>query len=277
MEESKKIRIFEDKKVRTHWDAEKEEWYFSIVDVIEILTDSPRPRKYWSDLKTKLKEEGSELSANIGQLKMLSSDGKEYETDVANTEQILRLVQSIPSKKAEPFKMWLAEVGNERINETYDPELAIDRAMKTYLKKGYSKEWIDQRLKTIEIRKELTNEWERVGIQKETDFAILTNEITKAWSDKSVKEYKQLKNLKKENLRDNMTNLELVLNMLAEVSTKEISKTENPKDLDGSVGVARKGGSIAGNARKEIESLTGKPVVSEENHLGNARKKGELK
>ncbi len=277
MEESKKIRIFEDKKVRTHWDAEKEEWYFSIVDVIEILTDSPRPRKYWSDLKTKLKEEGSELSANIGQLKMLSSDGKEYETDVANTEQILRLVQSIPSKKAEPFKMWLAEVGNERINETYDPELAIDRAMKTYLKKGYSKEWIDQRLKTIEIRKELTNEWERVGIQKETDFAILTNEITKAWSDKSVKEYKQLKNLKKENLRDNMTNLELVLNMLAEVSTKEISKTENPKDLDESVGVARKGGSIAGNARKEIESLTGKPVVSEENHLGNARKKGELK
>jgi hypothetical protein len=173
--------------------------------------------------------------------------------------------------------MWLAEVGNERINETYDPELAIDRAMKTYLKKGYSKEWIDQRLKTIEIRKELTNEWERVGIEKETDFAILTNEITKAWSDKSVKEYKQLKNLKKENLRDNMTNLELVLNMLAEVSTKEISKTENPKDLDGSIGVARKGGSIAGNARKEIESLTGKPVVSEENHLDGNKKKGELK
>jgi hypothetical protein len=272
MEESKKIRIFQDKKVRTQWDSEKEEWYFSIVDVVEILTDSTIPRRYWSDLKIKLKEEGVESYDFIVQLKLEASDGKEYETDCADTEGIFRIIQSIPSKKAEPFKRWLAEVGNERINETYDPELAIDRAMKTYLKKGYSKEWINQRLKTIEIRKELTNEWERVGIQKETDFAILTNEITKAWSDKSVKEYKEIKNLKKENLRDNMTNLELVLNMLAEVSTKEISKKENPKDLDGSVGVARKGGSIAGNARKEIESLTGKPVVSEENHLDISKK-----
>jgi len=273
MEEAKKIRIFEDKKVRTHWDTEKEEWYFSIVDVVAVLTDSTIPRRYWADLKVKLKEEGFEVYDKIVQLKLEAEDGKLRETDCADTEYILRLIQSIPSKKAEPFKMWLAEVGNERINETYDPELAIDRAMKTYLKKGYSKEWIDQRLKTIEIRKELTNEWERVGIQKETDFAILTNEITKAWSDKSVKQYKQFKNLKKENLRDNMTNLELVLNMLAEVSTKEISKKENPKDLDESIGVARKGGAISGNARKEIESLTGKSVVSKENHLSEIGKK----
>lgn len=279
MEEAKKIKLFEDKKVRTHWDAEKEEWYFSIVDVVAVLTDGDYQdaRKYWNKLAQRMREEGNELVTNCHRLKLEAEDGKLRETDCADTEQVLRLVQSIPSKKAEPFKMWLAEVGNERINETYDPELAIDRAMKTYLKKGYSKEWIDQRLKTIEIRKELTNEWERVGIQKETDFAILTNEITKAWSDKSIKEYKQLKNLKKENLRDNMTNLELVLNMLAEVSTKEISKKENPKDLDESVGVARKGGSIAGNARKEIESLTGKPVVSKENHLDVIEKKRGLK
>ncbi len=269
---SKKIRIFEDKKVRTHWDKEKEEWYFSIIDVITILTDSERPRKYWADLKAKLKEEGSELSDKIGQLKMISSDGKYYMTDVADTEQILRLIQSVPSKKAEPLKMWLASVGNERINETHDPELAIDRAMKTYLKKGYSKEWINQRLKTIEVRKELTTEWERVGIQDETDFAILTDEITKAWSDLSIKEYKQLKNLKKENLRDNMTNLELVLNMLAEVTTKEISKEQNPKGLNENLGVAKKGGSIAGNARKEIESITKKPVISTDNHQSNLKK-----
>ncbi len=272
MEESKKIKIFNGKNVRTHWDEEKERWFFSIVDVVEILTESSRPRKYWADLKIKLQDEGSELSGKIGQLKMIAEDGKLRETDVADTEQILRLIQSIPSKKAEPFKLWLAKVGNERIDEMYDPELAIDRAMKNYLKKGYSKEWINQRLKTIEIRKELTDEWERSGVEDELEFAILTDELTKSWSDLSVRDYKKLKNLKKENLRDNMTNLELVLNMLAEVSTKEISKKENPDGFVESLDVARKGGSIAGNARKEIESITGKPVVSEENYLDDPEK-----
>lgn len=268
MEENpKKVKIFEGKKVRTYWDEDKEKWFFSIVDIIEILTESERPRKYWADLKAKLKGEGSELSDKIGQLKMIAEDGKLRETDVADTEQVLRLIQSIPSKKAEPFKLWLARVGNERIDETHNPELAIDRAMKTYLRKGYSKEWINQRLKTIEVRKELTDEWERVGIQEEQEFSILTDEITKAWSDLSIKNYKILKNLKKENLRDNMTNLELVLNMLAEVTTKEISEKENPIDFPESLEVARKGGNVAGNARKEIESITGKPVVSEANFL----------
>ena len=266
-EDSKKTNIFEGKRVRTHWDDEKEKWFFSIVDVIAILTESPRPRKYWADLKAKLMEEGSELSDKIGQLKMIAEDDKLRETDVADTEQILRLIQSIPSKKAEPFKLWLARVGSERIDETHNPELTIDRAMKTYLKKGYSKEWINQRLKTIEVRKELTDEWERVGVQEEQEFAILTDEITKAWSDLSIKDYKIFKNLKKENLRDNMTNLELVLNMLAEVTTKEISEKENPIDFPESLDVARKGGSVAGNARKEIESMTGKPVVSKDNFL----------
>ncbi|MEK6935315.1 MAG: BRO family protein [Nanoarchaeota archaeon] len=266
------IAIFKGKKVRTHWDEEKEKWFFSIVDVIEILTESPRPRKYWADLKAKLITEGSELSDKIGQLKMIAEDDKLRETDVADTEQILRLIQSIPSKKAEPFKLWLAKVGNERIDETHNPELTIDRAMKTYLKKGYSKEWINQRLKTIEVRKELTDEWERVGIQDDAEFAILTDEITKAWSDLSIKDYKKLKSLKKESLRDNMTNLELVLNMLAEVTTKEISKNENPIDFPESLDVARKGGSVSGNARKEIESMIGKPVVSEENYLDTLEK-----
>src|SRR3989344_3086967 len=214
------IKLFQDKKIRVEWDSDKEEWYFSIVDVVAVLTESPNPRKYWSVLKTRLKQEGSQVATNCSQLKMLASDGKYYKTDVADTEQLLRLIQSIPSKKAEPFKMWLAKVGKERIDETQDPELAIDRAMQTYLQKGYSKEWINQRLKTIEVRKELTDEWNRVGIEKQEDFAILTNEITKAWSGKSVKEYKQFKGIKKENLRDNMTNLELVLNMLAEATTK---------------------------------------------------------
>jgi len=271
-EESKKTKIFQGKKVRTHWDEDKEKWYFSIVDVIEILTESERPRKYWADLKAKLNEEGSELSDKIGQLKMLSSDGKYYLTDVADTEQILRLIQSIPSKKAEPFKLWLARVGNERIDETHNPELAIDRAMKTYLKKGYSKEWINQRLKSIEVRKELTDEWERSGIEEEQEFAILTDEITQAWSDLSIKEYKQLKNLKKEGLRDHMTNMELVLNMLAEVTTKEISKKENPTGFSESVDVARKGGNIAGNARKEIESITGESIVTDKNYLTEPEK-----
>jgi len=271
------IKLFQDKKVRTTWDENKEEWFFSIVDVVEILTESPNPRRYWSDLKIKLKEEGSELYGNIVQLKLRSSDGKYYETDVANTEQLLRLIQSIPSKKAEPFKLWLAKVGNERINETHDPELAIDRAMETYLRKGYSKEWINQRLKTIEVRKELTDEWERVGIKEKTDFAILTNEITNAWSGLSIQNYKKLKNLKKENLRDNMSNMELVLNMLAEVATKEISKKENPKEFKKSKEIAKNGGKIAGNARKEIEERTGSSVVTSQNNLGFSNKKKLIK
>jgi hypothetical protein len=256
------IILFKDKKVRRHFDEDKELWYFSVIDVVEILTESPRPRKYWNALKTKLIEEGSELSQRLGQLKLLSSDGKKYLTDVASTETILRLIQSIPSPKAEPFKLWLAKVGYERIEETEDPELAIDRAMETYLKKGYSKEWINQRLKTIEIRKDLTDEWQERGVKKGLDFAILTNEITKAWSDKSVKEYKKFKNLKKQNLRDNMTNLELVLNMLAEASTTEISKKHKPEGLSENKKVANKGGKVAKTARNEIEKNLGESVVS---------------
>ena len=266
-EDSKRIKIFQGKKVRTHWDNEKEKWFFSIVDVIAILTESVDPLAYWRKLKQRLLEEGNETVTNCHTLKMIAKDGKLRETDVGDTEQILRLIQSIPSKKAEPFKLWLAKVGAERIDEMHNPELAIDRAMKTYLRKGYSKEWINQRLKTIEVRKELTDEWERVGIQDDAEFAILTDEITKAWSELSIKDYKKLKNLKKENLRDNMTNLELVLNMLAEVTTKEISNKENPIDFPESLDVAKKGGSVAGNTRKEIESITGKPIVSEDNFL----------
>jgi hypothetical protein len=259
------IKLFESKKIRSHWDENEEKWYFSIVDVIEVLTETDRPRKYWSDLKAKLKKEGSELSEKIGQLKMLSSDGKKYITDVADTEQLFRLIQSIPSPKAEPFKLWLAQVGRERLDEIEDPELSFDRAMKTYLQKGYSKEWINQRLKSIEVRKELTDEWKERGMKKEQDFAILTDEITKAWSDRSVKQYKILKNLKKENLRDNMTNLELVLNMLAEASTSEISKKQKPEGFEENVIVARKGGFAAKQARIEIEKQTGESIVSSEN------------
>src|SRR3989344_297805 len=242
VEEEKKTKIFEGKRVRTHWDEEKEKWFFSIVDVVAVLTDSDfqTARNYWKVLKHRLAEEGNQTVTNCNQLKMLAEDGKLRETDVGDTEQILRLIQSIPSKKAEPFKLWLAKVGNERIDETHNPELAFDRAMKTYLKKGYSKEWINQRLKTIEVRKELTDEWERAGVEEEQEFAILTDEITKAWSDLAIKDYKKLKNLKKENLRDNMTNLELILNMLAEVTTKEISEKENPIDFPESVEIARK-------------------------------------
>jgi len=240
-----KIQLFQEKRVRTHWDDEQEKWYFSIIDVIEILTDSPRPRKYWNALKRKLINEGSELSQNMGQLKMPAADGKMRKTDVADTEQVLRLIQSIPSPKAEPFKVWLAKVGYQRFEEIEDPELTFDRAMKTYLKKGYSKEWINQRLKSIEVRKELTDQWQERGIEKDIEYAILTNEITKAWSDKSVKEYKKFKNLKKENLRDNMTNLELVLNMLAEASTTEISNVRKPEGLEENKKVARKGGKVA--------------------------------
>ena len=257
--------MFESQKIRSHWDAEKEKWYFSVVDIIGVLTESPRPRKYWNALKTKLLEEGSELSQNMGQLKLQSADGKAYLTDVADTEQLLRLIQSIPSPRAEPFKQWLAKVGYERIEESQDPEKSIDRAMENYLKQGYSKEWINQRLKSIEIRKELTDEWENRGVKQGQQFATLTDIITQAWSGKTVKEYKQFKELKKENLRDNMTNLELVLNMLAEATTTEISKEKKPATFDESKEVAKQGGTIAGNTREEIEAKTGKKIVSKQN------------
>ncbi len=259
------IKLFEARKVRTHWDEEKELWYFSIIDVIEALTGTNRPRKYWNDLKTKLKNEGSQLSENIGQLKMQSTDGKFYFTDVADTAQLLRLIQSIPSPKAEPFKLWLAQVGYERIEETEDPELSFDRAMETYLAKGYTKEWINQRLKSIEVRKELTDEWEKRGVKRGLDFAVLTDIITKAWSGKTVKQYKKHKDLKKENLRDHMTNLELVLNMLAEATTTEISKEKKPRTLDENKVIAKQGGTIAGNTRKQIEAKTGKKIVNKLN------------
>ena len=256
------IKIFEDAKVRAVWDGEQEKWYFSIVDVIEILTNSNRPRKYWSDLKIKLKQEGSELSEKIGQLKIKSTDGKFYKTDVADTEQLFRLIQSIPSPKAEPFKQWLAKVARERLDEIQDPELTIDRALKEYLQLGYSENWINQRLKSIEIRKELTNEWKRRGLKEGSQFATLTDIITQAWADKTTKEYKILKGLKKENLRDNMTNTELILNMLAEASTKDISVAVNPKSFKESKKVAKQGGKVAKVARLELEAKTGKKVVT---------------
>ena len=259
------IKLFETKQVRSVWDAKLEVWFFSIVDVVGILTDSPNARKYWSVLKTRLKKEGNQLATDCSQLKMQSTDGKYYLTDVANTEQLLRLIQSIPSPKAEPFKQWLARVGYERIEEMDDPELAFDRAMGTYLKKGYTKEWINQRLKSIEVRKDLTDEWENRGVQKGQEFAILTDEITKAWSGLSTRQYKQVKGLKKEGLRDNMTNLELVLNMLAEATTTEISREKQPEGLEQNRVIAKQGGTIAGNTRKEIEEKTGKPVVSSKN------------
>lgn len=265
MKKDSSIIIFNQKQVRRTWDNEKELWYFSVVDVIEILTDSPRPRKYWNALKTKLNNEGSQLSQNMGQLKMKSSDGKSYLTDVLDTENILRLIQSIPSPKAEPFKLWLAKIGYERIEETEDPEIAIDRAMKTYLKKGYSPNWINQRLKSIEIRKELTDQWTERGMKEGLEYVILTDEITKAWADKSVRQYKNFKGLKKQNLRDNMTNLELVLNMLAEASTTEISKEQKPKGLNENKKVAKEGGNVAKQARITLEKQTGKSIISPKN------------
>ena len=271
------IKVFEQKKIRSHWDDEQEKWYFSIIDVIEVLTESPRPRKYWNALKTKLKTEGSELSQDLGQLKMLSSDGKSYKTDVASTEQLFRLIQSVPSPKAEPFKLWLAKVARERIDEIEDPEIGIDRLMETYLKKGYSKEWINQRLKSIEVRKDLTDEWEKRGVSKGQEYAILTDEITKAWSSFSVKQYKKHKGLKKENLRDNMSNLELVLNMLAEATTTEISKEKKPKTFTETKTIANQGGTIAGNTRKEIEKKTGKKVVTRLNAKNYLNDKKKLK
>ena len=260
-----RIQLFENKRIRTAWDAEKEEWFFSIVDVVAVLTDQPDQRhaaKYWSVLKTRLKKEGSELTTKCSQLKMRSADGKRYNTDVADTEQLLRIIQSIPSPKAEPFKLWLAQVGQERIEETIDPELTIDRALETYLKKGYSREWINQRLQAIQVRKELTDEWDARGVQKGVEYAILTDEITKAWSGMNTRQYKNLKGLKKENLRDNMTTLELVLNMLAEATTTEISKQKAPEGLRENVEVARSGGKVAGDARKAIEQQTGVPVIT---------------
>jgi hypothetical protein len=262
MEKQNEIKIFEDKKVRTFWDDEQEKWYLSIIDVIELLTGTDRPRKYWSDLKTKLHKEGSELSEKIGHLKMAAEDGKLRMTDVADTEQFFRLVQSIPSPKAEPFKLWLAQVAAERFDEMQDPELTIDRALEQYLKLGYSENWINQRLKSIEIRKDLTDEWKQRGLKEGLQFATLTDIITKAWADKTTKEYKVLKGLKKENLRDNMTNTELILNMLAEASTKEISEATNPEGFEESKNVAQQGGNVAKVARKELEAITGKKVVT---------------
>lgn len=258
-------KFFEKKIIRTAWNEQEEEWYFSIVDVVGVLTETERPRKYWSDLKKKLQQEGCEVSEKIGHLKMLSADGKMRLTDVANTEQLLRIIQSVPSKKAEPFKQWLAEVGRERIEEVIDPELTIDRALETYLKKGYSNEWINQRLQSIQVRKELTDEWENKGVKKGIEFAILTDEITKAWSGMTTRGYKTLKGLKKENLRDNMTTTEIILNMLAETATKEISKQENPNTFDENKKIAQRGGKIAGNARMELEKEIGHTVISDKN------------
>ena len=259
------IQLFEDQKIRVAWDAEREEWYFSIVDVVAVLTDSADPTAYWRKLKQRLKAEGNETVTNCHALKMRAADGKNRLTDVADTEQLLRIIQSIPSKKAEPFKAWLAMVGRERIEETIDPEQAIDRALETYLKKGYSEEWVHQRLLAIRIRNELTDEWKKRGVQKGKEYAILTDEITRAWTGMNTRQYKNLKGLKKENLRDNMSDLELVLTMLAEASTTDITKAEQPQGFDENQKVARRGGNVAGVARKALEAETGRPVVTAQN------------
>ena len=262
---SLKIQLFENQRIRTAWDEEKEEWYFSIVDVVGVLTDSVDPTAYWRKLKQRLKAEGNETVTNCHGLKMTAHDGKKRLTDVADTEQLLRIIQSIPSPKAEPFKLWLAQVGRERIEETIDPELTIERALETYLKKGYTREWINQRLQAIQVRKELTDEWDARGVQKGVEYAILTDEISRAWSGMSTRQYKNLKGLKKENLRDNMTTLELVLNMLAEATTTEISKQKASATLSENIDVARAGGKVAGDARKAIETQTGVPVITSKN------------
>lgn len=262
MTQQNAIKLFEEKKVRTIWDDEKEMWYFSIIDVIAVLTDSENPRKYWSVLKTRLKKEGSETATNCSQLKMRSTDGKMRSTDVASTEQLFRLIQSIPSPKAEPFKLWIAQIAKERLDQLQDPELSINQALTDYKRLGYSDNWINQRLKSIEIRKDLTDEWKRCGLEEGTQFATLTDIIYKTWAGKTAKEYKQFKGLKKENLRDNMTNKELVLNMLAELSTKEISESRNPESLDEHIDVAQRGGNVALEARIKLEEETGKAVVS---------------
>ena len=265
MAQSDKIQLFEDKRIRTAWDAEKEEWYFSIVDVVAVLTDSPNPQTYWRVLKKRLKDEGNETVTSCNALKMTAADGKHRLTDVADTEQLLRIIQSIPSPKAEPFKLWLAQVGRERIEETIDPELTIDRALETYLKKGYTREWINQRLQAIQVRKELTDEWDARGVQKGVEYAILTDEISRAWSGMSTRQYKNLKGLKKENLRDNMTTLELVLNMLAEATTTQFSKDRKPTTFQENLAVAKAGGQVAGRTRKDIESQSNMPIISPKN------------
>ena len=262
MTQKESIRLFEERKVRAIWDDEQEEWYFSIVDVISILTDSPNPRKYWSVLKTRLKKEGSELTTNCSQLKMQAADGKKYLTDVANTEQLFRRIQSVPSPKAEPFKLWIAQVAKERLDQMQDPELSIEQAMADYKRLGYSDNWINQRLKSIEIRKDLTDEWKKRGLEEGLHFATLTDIIYKSWSDMTSMEYKRFKGLRKENLRDNMTNKELVLNMLAELSTKEISEASEPDTFSEHINVAQQGGEVARNARLELEAKTGKSVIS---------------
>ena len=275
MDDTNKIQLFENKRIRTAWLDEEEEWYFSIVDVVAVLTDQPTPRRastYWAVMKKRLmEEEGCELLTNCKQLKLLSTDGKRYTTDVATTEQLLRIIQSVPSPKAEPFKMWLATVGRERIEETIDPELTIDRALETYLKKGYSREWINQRLQAIQVRKELTDEWENRGVEKGMEYAILTDEIAKAWSSMTTRKYKNLKGLKKENLRDNMSTLELVLNMLAEATTTEYSRREKPQTFEENKQIAKAGGSVAGDARKTIENRTGEPVITAKNAVDFAK------
>lgn len=268
------IQLFEDKRIRTAWDEEEQEWYFSVVDIVSVLTDQATQRsaaKYWSVLKTRMKKEGNQLTTNCRQLKMTAEDGKRRATDVASMEQLLRIIQSIPSPKAEPFKLWLASVGRERIEETIDPELTIDRALATYLKKGYSREWINQRLQAIQVRKELTDEWDNRGVKQGAEYAILTDEISRAWSSMTTRQYKRFKGLKKENLRDNMTTLELVLNMLAEATTTEISKTSEPATFEENRQVAKRGGRIAGNARREIEADTGKSVITEKNAVDFSR------
>ena len=273
------IKLFESKRIRVHWNSDSEKWYFSVIDIIETLTGSQNPRRYWSDLKRKLSKEGfSQLYEIIVQLKLESSDGKKYKTDCADTEGLLRIIQSIPSPKAEPFKVWLAKVGYERIEETEDPEKTFDRAIETYLKKGYSKNWINQRIKSIEVRKELTDEWESRGVKKGLEYAILTDEITMAWAGFTTKQYKIFKDLKKENLRDNMTNLELVLNMLAETSTTELSKEQKPKTLSENKSIAKKGGSVAGIARKDLEKKLGRSVISPLNakELGQKKDNKEI-
>lgn len=265
MEENNKIQLFENQPIRTAWDEENEEWYFAIVDVIAVLTESPNPQTYWRVMKKRLKDEANESVTNCNALKMKAADGKRRMTDVANTEQLLRLIQSIPSKKAEPFKMWLAQVGRERIEEIIDPELTIDRALETYAKKGYPADWINQRLQTIRARKELTDAWKEHGVEQGKEYAILTNEVTKAWSGMNTRQYKNLKGLKKENLRDNMSTLELALNMLAEATTTELTKAQNPQGLEENRVVAKTGGQIAGEARQRIERETGNPVITSQN------------
>ncbi len=265
------IQIYDNQLIRTAWDEENEEWYFAIVDVIRVLTESPNPQTYWRVMKKRLKDEGNETVTNCNALKLKAVDGKKRLTDVANTEQLLRLIQSIPSSKAEPFKLWLAQVGRERIEETIDPELSIDRALETYARLGYPADWINQRLQAIRVRKELTDQWKSHGVQQGKEYAILTNEITRAWSGMSTREYKNLKGLRKENLRDNMSTLELVLNMLAEATTTELTKVQNPKGLQQNKEVAKEGGTVAGNARKDIEQRTGQPVITAENRTQLSR------